>query len=494
LEALDDEDEYVRAWAVQLLCEDKDPSSAAIKFFAKMAKEEQSAPVRLYLASALQRMDLDDRWDIAKNLVTHAQDADDHNIPKILWYGIEPLVVEDPEQALRLGALSRIPEITRNIARRLATANQFTKLVDEIGNNADTRNLLLMGMLDGLEGHSDASAPANWPKVYNQLRASNDESAPIALQLSLQFGDAVAAEALLDTLAGDQNSLDDRLQAIRGLAALKRPELKPQLLALLDDEVLRTEAIRASASYDDDAVGEALLERYPDLSDEDKLEVVHAMSARPGYGTQLTHAISSGYVPKRDVPAYIARLMLRVVGNRFLEVWGPVEGLSPDSEAAFGKFQDLLTGDALAEADLRAGREVYNQTCYACHQLYGEGGLVGPDLTGANRTDLTYLLGNILTPSAVIKEDYKMTMVFTEDGQVYSGVVAGEDRRQLQLRIANVDEPISIPKSQITDREITDLSMMPEGLLDYVEEQDIINLFAYLQSLEPISMQDMASR
>ena len=194
------------------------------------------------------------------------------------------------------------------------------------------------------------------------------------------------------------------------------------------------------------------------------------------------------------IAAAIARLLFRVVGNRFLAVWGPVEELSPDIEAAFTKYKTLLTDETLAKADPRRGRQVFNQTCYACHQLYGEGGLVGPDLTGANRTDITYLLGNILTPSESIQDDYKMTMVFTEDGQVYSGVVAGEDQRQLTLRIANVDEPVTIPKSQITDRELTDLSMMPEGLLDGLSDEEIADLFAYLGTLEPVLMQDAAVR
>ena len=492
--ALKDKDEYVRAWAIQLFCEDRSPPRAATGYFATMAKEDESPVVRLYLASALQRMDPQYRWPIAANLVAHGEDADDHNIPKILWYGIEPLVAENPERALKLASLTRIPMLVQYIARRLTVADQFTELVDEIGANPDARNLLLLGMLDGLEGRSDASAPENWASVYGDLRASDDESAPIALQLSLQFGDAVAAQALLETLQSDRNNLDDRLQAIRGLASRKRPELEPQLIALLEDDALRTEAIRAIASFDNESLATALLERYPEFSAADRLEVVHALSSRPGYGTQLMDAIERGDVPRRDVPAYIARLMLRVVGNRFLAVWGPVEGLSPDSEAAFVRFRALLTDEAIAEGDPRQGREVFNQTCFACHQMYGEGGLVGPDLTGANRTDLTYLLGNILTPSAVIVDDYKMTMVFTEDGQVYSGVVASEDRRQLQLRIANVEEPIIIPKSQITDRELTDLSMMPEGLIYYLGEKEIIDLFAYLRTLKPISMQDIASR
>ena len=186
--------------------------------------------------------------------------------------------------------------------------------------------------------------------------------------------------------------------------------------------------------------------------------------------------------------------MLRVVGNRFLEIWGPVEGVSPEAEASFVRFRTLLTDEAIAQGDLPRGRELYTQTCSACHQLYGEGGLVGPDLTGANRTDLEYLLGNILTPSAIIGEDYLMTMVFTDDGQVFAGVVIGENDQQLQMRTASAAEPITIAKSQIVDREITELSMMPEGLLEYFPDEEIINLFAYLRNLAQVPMQDAVNR
>lgn len=493
-ESLRDEDEYVRAWAIQLLCEDMTPSAEARAEFAMMAEEESSPVVRLYLASALQRLELDDRWAIASRLVTHADDADDHNIPKLLWYGIEPLVAEHPERALGLARASRIPLVTKHIARRLTDADKLSELIDEIGENSETRNLLLLGMRDGLEGRNDAKAPKNWAKVYAELRASDGDSSSIALQLSLQFGDVVAARTLVETLKSEQTELEDRQQAIRGLAARKSSELKPQLVALMDDDLLRREVIRAVAAYDDDSLATALLKRYSGLSVKDKLEVVHALSSRPGYGTLLMEAIERGDVPKRDVPSYIARLLHRVVGNRFLEVWGPVEGISPDSEAAFLRYQTLLSEEALAKGDPRRGRGLFNQTCFACHQLYGEGGRVGPDLTGANRTDLTYLLGNILTPSAVIEDDYKMTMVFTNDGQVYSGVVVNENRRQLELRMANVDEPVVIAKSQISDREITDLSMMPEGLIDHLTDPEVIDLFAYLRSLEPVLMQDESSR
>ncbi len=87
-----------------------------------------------------------------------------------------------------------------------------------------------------------------------------------------------------------------------------------------------------------------------------------------------------------------------------------------------------------------------------------------------------------------------MTMVFTEDGRLYSGVLAGEDKRQLRLRVANEEEPVVIAKSQIEDRVISKLSMMPEGLLNDFKDHEILDLIAYLRSLEPVPMQDVDHR
>jgi len=117
---LDDEQEYVRCWAIQLLLEDRQVSQETIATLAKMAKGDKSAVVRLYLASGLQRLPVDDRWAIAEGLVGHEEDADDHNLPLMIWYGIEPLVPADKTRAIRLAAASKIPKVRQFIARRAA--------------------------------------------------------------------------------------------------------------------------------------------------------------------------------------------------------------------------------------------------------------------------------------------------------------------------------------------------------------------------------------
>ena len=84
-------DPYLRAWAIQSMCEEKNPSTKVLKQFAEMAKHDKSPVVRLYLASAVRRLDLQDRWPIVEGLFTHGEDADDHNLPLMVWYGAEPL-------------------------------------------------------------------------------------------------------------------------------------------------------------------------------------------------------------------------------------------------------------------------------------------------------------------------------------------------------------------------------------------------------------------
>ncbi|MGI9427716.1 MAG: c-type cytochrome, partial [Bythopirellula sp.] len=167
---------------------------------------------------------------------------------------------------------------------------------------------------------------------------------------------------------------------------------------------------------------------------------------------------------------------------RFTEVWGPVDELSADKASYFAKYRQLIQSTALQNASRQRGANVFKRTCLACHKMHGQGGAVGPEITGANRTNLEYLLGNILTPSAVIQDAYKMQIVLTDDGRVYSGILAAENEHQLRLRVADKPEPVVIPKSTIESREIAGVSMMPEGLLKNLKDEEILDLFAFLMS------------
>jgi putative heme-binding domain-containing protein len=319
--------------------------------------------------------------------------------------------------------------------------------------------------------------------VYTRLRSSGDESIErLALGLAQQFGDNAAAETLLATLKDGGSDVAKRREALEGLARQRYPRMRGELLALLDEAPLRRDAIRAMASFDDERLARALLERYGSFGADEKLEAIHTLASRPRSGWRLTQAIQNGDVPRRDVPAYVARQLRRVVGSGFVEIWGPLDALPAETAADLEKYRALLTEEALAGADPRRGRAVFNRTCLTCHRMYGEGGLIGPEITGANRTDLSYVLGNVLTPSDVIQDDYRMVLVLTHEGRLYSGILAGENERQISLRVAGQDEPEIIPKSSIASREIAKVSMMPEGLLRELTDAEVLDLVAYLRT------------
>ena len=120
LSALRDRSEYVRAWTIQLTCEDGTPTAAELAEFAKMARGDASPVVRLYLASAAQRIAIAQRWPILEGLAAHAEDAQDHNLPLMLWYAAEPAVAADPVRGAALMANCKIPKVQEFIARRMA--------------------------------------------------------------------------------------------------------------------------------------------------------------------------------------------------------------------------------------------------------------------------------------------------------------------------------------------------------------------------------------
>ncbi len=121
LEQLHSEQPYVVAWAIQFLCEEKSPSAEAVREFARLAKESPSAVVRLYLASALQRTPAEQRWEVISGLLSHAEDADDHNLPLMDWYALEPLCALDADRALALAAQSKLPRMLSFAVRRISS-------------------------------------------------------------------------------------------------------------------------------------------------------------------------------------------------------------------------------------------------------------------------------------------------------------------------------------------------------------------------------------
>ena len=131
-------DEYVRSWAIQFLCDTsplngfQDASDAKqgsldktmLTSLAVMAKNDPSPVVRLYLASAVQRLPFADRWEILEGLLSHGEDIADNNLPRMYWFGLEPMVPKDPQKALQLTIQGKIPTLQAHVARRMVTREE----------------------------------------------------------------------------------------------------------------------------------------------------------------------------------------------------------------------------------------------------------------------------------------------------------------------------------------------------------------------------------
>ncbi|MBT3481925.1 MAG: hypothetical protein HN457_10915 [Opitutales bacterium] len=134
---LDHEDEYCRAWAIQLLGEDRDFSANTLSRFKQMAKNDSSPVVRLYLASALQRMEFEDRWPILETLASREEDREDANIPRMLWFALEPMVPGNADRALALAINSGAPNLQEFVPRRMLETEEksgpdFNALVSKV--------------------------------------------------------------------------------------------------------------------------------------------------------------------------------------------------------------------------------------------------------------------------------------------------------------------------------------------------------------------------
>ena len=154
--------------------------------------------------------------------------------------------------------------------------------------------------------------------------------------------------------------------------------------------------------------------------------------------------------------------------------------------AQIKKYKELLTPDALKAGDAGIGRAIFVRNCATCHKMYGEGQAVGPELTGAQRGNLDYILDNIVDPSAVVANEYKMHEFQLLDGRVVTGIVKKDSPQAVTVRTVN--EELVIPAKDIDKRKPTQNSVMPEGLFDAMKPEEVRDLVAYLMGKGPVPL------
>jgi putative membrane-bound dehydrogenase-like protein len=495
---LANDSEYVRAWTVQLALDCEQPNIAGLQSqFLEMARKDQSPVVRLYLASALQRMPKGPRWQIVRALARRGRDTRDHNLPLMIWYAAEPLATRNPERALALGLTSgkRLPLLRDFMLRRIASMDSpraLGPLVKAIGNSTDPEEqlVILRAVRKGVEGRRHIEPPGEWAGVYSQLMAGGSQPVQTeATALGVSFGDAAAIEVLRKVVANAGADRGERQSALAALLAAKDPQLATTLQKLLSDPGLREAALLGLATYDDPQTPKSILTHFPQFSPTEKRAAVATLASRAAYGIELLKAMADNQISKTELPADLARQLYNLNDqevNRLLSnVWGTVRSTAADKAALIAKYRKVLASPP-STPDPELGRSVFGRTCQQCHTLYGTGAKVGPDLTGSNRADVEYLLSNIVDPSAVVAKDYQSTIITTVDGRVVTGLITAEDDKTITIH--NATESLKLPKDEIDFRELGDTSMMPDDQLKQFSPQEIVGLFAYLRGKTQVPM------
>jgi putative heme-binding domain-containing protein len=152
----------------------------------------------------------------------------------------------------------------------------------------------------------------------------------------------------------------------------------------------------------------------------------------------------------------------------------------------------LLTPERLKHTDLPRGREIFSRTCAVCHKLYGEGAAIGPDLTGGGRANLDYLLENIVDPSAIVPADYRVSEVALKDGRDLMALIVAKTDHSLTLQTPA--EKFTVERSDVENVRQTKTSLMPEGLLQGMKDEEICNLIAYLMAPRQVALPPIARK
>ena len=486
--ALKDAEPSVRGWAVRLIAQQW---TAGVPALAALAKTEPSAQVRRELASALSYLPLAQRAAIAEPLLARAEDASDHNIPLLLWYGIEPLVGADAGRGLALAAVSRHPRTTDFIYRRLASdagARAQVLAIAARETDAKRRATLVSRVVEGVRQAGSFAAPAGWPTLVAGLRqgASPDLLANLN-ELDALTGDESSRAFYRGHLAEEKAPLPARQRALAVLVASRDRAAAPVIHRVFAEQTtpsFRRALIQALATVGDADSPAVLLGRFGVFSPEQLNDAVAALSSNAAGGKALLAAVAAGKADKALLSPLVVR-QLKSLGDKELDgqlaaVVGVVNATKADFAQTKAKYEAMLKPEAVRKGDIAAGRQLFTTSCGICHTFGYIGNQVGPGLAGSNIGKLDYFLENVLNPNGVIGKDYQLNVFKLKGGATMSGIVQFEDAQSFRLVMPG-GAKFTVAKGEVEKREILPMSLMPEGLLDALTKEQVINLVAYLQ-------------
>jgi putative heme-binding domain-containing protein len=370
-------------------------------------------------------------------------------------------------------------------AEALAALVGVLKEVDDPAFHLD----ILKGIAAALKGQRNIKMPKGWKEIAPKLAKSpNAEVRQLAQSLSLTFGSKTAMLALRKVLVDGKAKLANRQKALAALVAARDKALPAVLRSLLKEKGLRREALRGLGAFEDAKTPPAVLKIFTKLDTAGKRDALTTLASRMSFAKALMAAVGSGAVKANELSADIVRQLrahgVKEINAQLDKVWGVSRSTPAAKLAEIAKYKKLLEAKVNRPVDLPRGRALFQRTCGQCHKLYGEGGEIGPDITGSNRNNLDYLLVNMLDPNAEIPNDYRTTILRTKDNRVLVGVIRRNEGQS--VTIATPAEVVTVAKRDVAAIDPQNFSMMPEGLVLALKEDELRDLVAYLRGNQQV--------
>jgi putative heme-binding domain-containing protein len=464
--------------------------------------------VRLQVAIAAPRLG---GGDVPATLGALAQsaEADDPLLPRIIWQNLYPRLPD--ESAVFAAFLERTSDwspalqslLARSCERLLDIptedgANGFRRLAAVIVRQhpelaaqllEPIRRRLLSGELSETSGAALLQTFLRSPTAEPSLLERN-----IRQDIDALLGTAAAQEAAAEQLADGRLSVERRRELATVLASNRPDLLVKSLERCLQDsdlpEPLIAGLLDAAGRCEEPRIAEVVLERFAQLPASQRVRAVQLLTQRKGWSQSLVAAVSGGKLQTGDVDNNAVVRMSQhgdpMLSEVIAKLWGKVRTeADPNRRAVINRVWGVVHDRV---GNPQQGRAVYQRVCGQCHLLHGEGNAVGPELTRNGRGSFEQLIVSVFDPNVVVGPAYLATTVLTTDGRVLSGILQ-EDAPQRIVLLQQGGKRDTIARDEIDEMQTTQISLMPEGLENQINDQELADLFSYLSVETPPNQQ-----
>ena len=464
---------------------------------AEQARAETNHEVLAQIASTARRLDAAQAMDLVEAVISHPGIAQDAYIPLLCWWVFEAHI---PSTGVNNDVIGFFHEPARwdlpiisefilpRIARRYVVEGKRGDLLlcaelFRLAPSPKHAAQLMKGVEEAFRGRAMTGLP-------DELIAAITRSGRAPLVFRVKQGDANAVAEALKLMQDAQAKADERLQLVRTFGEVREPTVVPALLAIVSNSApntLRKAALTSLSSYDDESLGAKVIELLPKLTGDVEASAFTLLASRPAWSMRLLDAVQSGKVKRASILDDVAN---RLRDSKDKQVSELAAQLLPKPEPIAAEFQKRI--DEISAVLRRApgnpyvGESAYMQRCAACHKLFFKGGNVGPDLTSYQRDNLSTMILSIVNPSAEIREGFQYYTVETKDGRTLSGFFVDRDNQITVLRGLD-GENVTLRSAEIVELRPMGRSLMPDGLLEGMTEQELRDFFAYLRISQPIT-------